>query len=255
MPTTFPLPQSGRHSSRDTAVHAVGGSDLVFSSQDLLWTSWYQHIGTNKVWKASVLGGTKIGCCLVIVPELWFLLQGVVELCLRAASLADPDHAAWRDNPSDPATRAAQEARSPCYQPMLQLLLAVMGHGDAPPPKVFPSAAPPAAAGGAAAAAGPPQPEEMAAGDLQSAQQAMLRTCARSSDQYLHHSLYRTLMDVPGAAGAGALLAMDPPHLEAYLRQEGGLGLLAPGGAAPPLNKRQVEHLQLLCRLHVQKER
>ena len=191
----------------------------------------------------------------VICLDMSFVsLQGVVELCLRAASLEDPDHAAWRDNPSDPATRAAQEARSRCYQPMLQLLLTLMGQGDVPPPKVYPSAPPPAAAGGAAAA-GPPQPEEMATGDAQAAQQAMLRTCARSSDQYLHHCLYRTLMDVSGGAGAASLLAMDPPHLEAYLRQEGGLGLLAPGGAAPPLSKRQVEHLQLLCRLHVQKER
>jgi hypothetical protein len=82
---------------------------------------------------------------------------------------------------------------------------------------------------------------------------ALLQACGQSTDQYLHHALYSLLMSLPG--GPSELLALDPPHLEAYLRQEGGLAGITPGAASPSLTKRQVQHLRLLCRLHVQKGR
>lgn len=46
--------------------------------------------------------------------------QGLVELCLRAAALQDPDNLAWRPG-SSPEQQAALRAREACYKPMMQV--------------------------------------------------------------------------------------------------------------------------------------
>lgn len=85
-----------------------------------------------------------------------------------------------------------------------------------------------------------------------------LQAVLRSGDQYLIQVLYSTLVDV----GADEdLLANPSPALELYLRQEGGMGGQAAGGAPGalaggligPLSRRQVKHLELLARLHIKK--
>jgi hypothetical protein len=68
--------------------------------------------------------------------------------------------------------------------------------------------------------------------------------------------LYSTLVDL---SACDELLALDTPHLEHHLAREGGLPAGGPpptsGGRIGPLGKRQVQLLELLCRLYVSKRR
>jgi hypothetical protein len=79
------------------------------------------------------------------------LLQGVVELVLRCAALADPHSQAWRLG-SSTDTAAARAARDRCYSHLLAVLKPLLGVG--PPPVAAPLGAAAAAAGTAGAGAG-----------------------------------------------------------------------------------------------------
>lgn len=194
-----------------------------------------------------------------MMGRLAFLRQyeGVVELVLRCAALADPHSQAWRLG-SSADTAAARAARDRCYSHLLGVLKPLLGVG--PPPVAAPLGAAAAAAGTAGAGAGaeaegsPLTPKERLA-----AKEAMMQAILRSGDQYLVTVLYSTLVDV----GADEdLLAHPSAALELYLRQEGGLAGNAGGGGGPgalvggqvgPLSRRQVAHLELLARLHIKK--
>lgn len=98
-----------------------------------------------------------------------------MELALRAAAAADPEHAAWRDAPSHPDTAAARERRGAAYRAMFGLLLSLLGAGDAAPLRqVFPlEVAPAAAAGGQGAAA--PALRDMTPAEVSAAKKEMLQ--------------------------------------------------------------------------------
>ncbi|KIY92550.1 hypothetical protein MNEG_15413 [Monoraphidium neglectum] len=94
--------------------------------------------------------------------------------------------------------------------------------------------------------------------DWSAAQRQLLRDFAvavtRSPDAYAASRLFSTLAD---AGADDDLLGLDAasPHLEGYLRQEGGLAGMSAGGQVGPLTPRQVRHVELLARLHVARGR
>jgi hypothetical protein len=83
-----------------------------------------------------------------------WLLQGVVELVLRCAALADPHSLAWRMG-SNADTAAARAARDRSYSHMLSVLKPLLGVGQAP--MAAPVGAAAAAAGAEGARAGAPE--------------------------------------------------------------------------------------------------
>ena len=201
-------------------------------------------------------------------PRLVFLRQwdGLVDLCLRAAALADPENLAWRlgigggaaaaaaaaagaagaGAVAPPEAAAARAARDRCYAPFLDTLRALLAG--------TPVVAAPATAPAGPAAPGPVEGAPLTSAEAADAKRAICRAVTRSSDPYAHAALFAALAD----AGADAdLLSLDgaSPHLEAYLRQEGGLAAAGAGGQAGPLSARQVRHAELLCRLHVARGR
>lgn len=88
-----------------------------------------------------------------VVDQRCLLLccQGVVDLVLRCAALADPHSLAWRLGSSG-NTAAARAARDRCYSHLLEVLRPLLGVG--PPPKAAPVGAAAAAAGASGAGAG-----------------------------------------------------------------------------------------------------
>ncbi|KAF8069564.1 NUP155 [Scenedesmus sp. PABB004] len=199
-----------------------------------------------------------------LVPRLAFLRQyeGVVELVLRCAALADPHSLAWRHG-SSADTAAARAARDRCYAHLLGVLKPLLGVG--PPPTGAPTGAAAAAAGAGGAGAGAEaEGALLTPAERGAAKDAMMQAVLRCGDQYLTTVIYGTLVD---CGLDDDLLAHPSPALELYLRAEGGLGGGAGGGglggggpgaglgggAVGPLSSRQVKHLELLARLHIQK--
>ncbi|KAI8471772.1 MAG: nucleoporin-domain-containing protein [Monoraphidium minutum] len=174
-----------------------------------------------------------------MAPRLVFLRQweGLVDLCLRAAALADPENAAWR--PSGPAApppeaAAARAVRGRCYAHFLDPLRSLLGAGPL-------LAVAPAGAAKDGGATGAVEGVALSGAEAKAAKDAIFRAVTRSPDVYAAASLFSALADL----GADAdLLALDggSPHLEG----RGGVGPLAP---------RQVRHVELLARLHVARGR
>lgn len=155
---------------------------------------------------------------------------GAVQLVLRAAAVADPQGLAGKPQVGPDHERASQ-ARANCYGHALRLLGAALKPADD-------------AAGSPLASLSP--------GERSAAKSALLKAAASSSDVLFHRALYSFLLD----AAPGELLGLNTPHLEGWLRSEGGLPAqpVAPS-LVGPLKRRQVAALQLLAKLYVARQR
>eukprot|EP00878_Enallax_costatus_P016050 GHUV01016827.1.p1 GENE.GHUV01016827.1~~GHUV01016827.1.p1 ORF type:complete len:1150 (+),score=458.72 GHUV01016827.1:567-4016(+) len=215
--------------------------------------------------KEALAGLLRVPQCVNLsqmVGRLAFLRQyeGIVELVVRCASIADPHSLAWRHG-SSADTAAARAARDRCYSHLLDVLKPLLRPGIEPV-RAAPVGAAAAAAGDAGAGgAGAGAPEEAALltpTEAKAAKGKMMQAILQSGDQYLIQVLYSTLVDV----GADADLLANPSQaLITYLRTEGGMSAQAgangsgglSGGDIGPLDSRQVRHLELLARLYIKK--
>lgn len=107
-------------------------------------------------------------------------LQGIVELVVQCAAIADPHDLAWRHS-SSADTAAARAARDRCYSHLLGVLKPLLGVGNAP--RAAPTGAAAAAAGDAGAGgAGAGAPEEgalLTPAEAKEAKNTIVQVCSR----------------------------------------------------------------------------
>jgi hypothetical protein len=130
--------------------------------------------------KEALAGLLRVPQCVQLgnaVPRLAFLRQyeGVVQLVLACAALADPGSLAWRHSTATD-TAAARAARDSCYAVLLEQLKPLLGLGAAP--LAAPLGAAADAAGAGAGAGASTQGVPLTAAECKAAKDAIIEVCA-----------------------------------------------------------------------------